>query len=86
MEMEIHQIPFPGVVEISKPLTAEEQPKVIGPNNPHKQTNENERGESFHEKAEKNKKTNEGGSYKRIIKAKYKKPKTRGDKNYNKRK
>ncbi len=86
MNMEIHQIPFPGVVEISKRLTAEEQPKVIEPNNPHKQAKENERGESFHEKAEKNKKTNEGGSYKRIIKAKYKKPKTRGDKNYNKRK
>jgi ATP-dependent RNA helicase RhlE len=86
MNLEIHQIPFPGEVEISKRLTAEEQPKIIEPNNPHKQVKGDERGESFHEKAEKNKKTNEGGSYKRIIKAKYKKPKTRGDKNYNKRK
>ncbi|HET8804349.1 MAG TPA: ATP-dependent helicase, partial [Aequorivita sp.] len=42
-------------------------------------------GPAFHEKKEKNQKENQGGSYKRIIKQKYKKPKTRGDKNYNKR-
>jgi ATP-dependent RNA helicase RhlE len=86
MNMEIPQIPFPGEVEVSTRLTPEEQPQVSEPNNPHKQSNEHERGASFHEKAEKNKKTNERGSYKRIIKAKYKKPKTRGDKNYNKSK
>jgi ATP-dependent RNA helicase RhlE len=86
MKMEINNLPFPGEVEVSKKLTPEEEPKVSEPNNPHKRTNENERGASFHEKSEKNKKTNEGGSYRRIIKAKYKKPKTRGDKNYNKRK
>ena len=86
MKMEINNLPFPGGVEVSKKLTPEEEPKVSEPNNPHKRTNENERGASFHEKSEKNKKTNEGGSYRRIIKAKYKKPKTRGDKNYNKRK
>jgi len=86
MKMEINNLPFPGNVEVSKKLTLEEEPKVSEPNNPHKRTNENERGASFHEKSEKNKKTNEGGSYRRIIKAKYKKPKTRGDKNYNKRK
>jgi len=34
-------------------------------------------GEAFHEKSEKNKKVNLGGSYKREIKKKYKKPKTR---------
>ena len=86
MNMEIKQIPFPEDVEISTRLTPEEQPRVSEPNNPHKQSNEHERGASFHEKSEKNKKTNERGSYKRIIKAKYKKPKTRGDKNYNKSK
>ena len=86
MKMEINNLPFPQDVEVSKKLTPEEEPKVSEPNNPHKRTNENERGASFHEKSEKNKKTNEGGSYRRIIKAKYKKPKTRGDKNYNKRK
>lgn len=86
MNMEIKQLPFPGEVEVSARLTPEEQPEVSEPYNPHKQSNENERGASFHEKSEKNKKTNERGSYKRMIKAKYKKPKTRGDKNYNKSK
>ena len=85
MNMEIKQIPFPEDVELSTKLTPEEQPKVNEPNNP-TLINENERGASYQEKAEKNKKTNQGGSYKRIIKTKYKKPKTRGDKNYNKRK
>ena len=39
----------------------------------------------FHEKKEKNIKTNLGGSYRREIKRKYKKPQTRGDKTYHKR-
>lgn len=34
-------------------------------------------GPAFHEKSEKNKKTNQGGSYRRIIAAKYKKPQRR---------
>ncbi|HLW39369.1 MAG TPA: hypothetical protein VKX31_03185, partial [Brumimicrobium sp.] len=73
---------FPSEVEISKKLTFEEQPVIVEINNPSK---EEEAGPAFHEKKDKNKKTNQGGSYKRDIKAKYKKPKTRGDKNYNKR-
>lgn len=85
MKMEIPKIPFPQEVEISKELTPEETPKIIEPNNPHKQSYENQRGESFHEKSEKNSKINQGGSYQRTIKAKYKKPKTKGDKNYNRR-
>ena len=40
----------------------------------------------FDEKKEKNRKENLGGSYRQKIKLKYKKPKTRGDKNYNKKK
>jgi len=83
-----YQIPLrelPEKVEISKRLTREEQPKIDEPNNPHKQPEDEERGASFHEKSEKNSKTNQGGSYKRIIKQKYKKPKTKGDKNYNRR-
>lgn len=36
-------------------------------------------------KSKKNSKVNLGGSYKFKVAAKYKKPKTRGDKNYNKR-
>ena len=86
MKMEINDIPFPEEVLVASQLTPDEQPRVIEPNNPHKQPVGEERGASFHEKSEKNRKTNEGGSYKRIIQAKYKKPKTRGDKNYNKRK
>jgi len=38
-----------------------------------------------HEKSKKNSKKNKGGSYKFKIAAKYKKPKTRGDKTFNKK-
>ena len=44
-----------------------------------------EAGPAFHEKSEKNSKTNKGGSYRREIAKKYKKHKNRGDKNYNMR-
>ncbi|MFP2994746.1 DEAD/DEAH box helicase [Spongiivirga sp. MCCC 1A20706] len=83
-----YTIPFkeiPETVQISTQLIKEEQPKIAERNNPHKVPAEEERGASFHEKSEKNKKTNQGGSYRRKIKQKYKKPKTRGDKNYNRR-
>ncbi len=76
---------FPSEVEHSTRLTPEEQPKVFEPDNPHKQTAEDVPGPSFHEKSEKNQKTNQGGSYQYKIARKYKKPKTKGDKNYNKR-
>lgn len=82
MDLKITELNFPEEVEISKQLTYEEQPKVLEINNPN---NIEEVGPAFHEKKEKNRKENLGGSYKRIIKQKYKKPKTRGDKNYNKR-
>lgn len=82
MGIKINLRDLPQEVEISHELTAEEQPQVVEINNPNK---EEAVGPAFHEKKEKNKKTNQGGSYKRIIKQKYKKPKTRGDKNYNKR-
>tara|TARA_R110002051_G_scaffold30845_3_gene70996 strand:- start:1152 stop:2501 length:1350 start_codon:yes stop_codon:yes gene_type:complete len=83
MDYSIPLIEIPASVEISEELTAEERPKIIEANNPDQITLESQG--SFHEKSEKNKKTNQGGSYKRIIAQKYKKPKTRGDKNYNKR-
>lgn len=76
---------LPDNVEIATKLTFDEQPKHRERENP-LHINEEERGASFHEKSEKNKKQNQGGSYKRIIKKKYSKPKTRGDKNYAKRK
>ncbi len=85
MDTKIPLLEFPAEVEISELLTPEEQPKEEERNNPHKRKNRETFGEAFHEKSEKNSQTNEGGSYRRLIAKKYKKPKTRGDKNYNKR-
>ncbi|WCO03672.1 DEAD/DEAH box helicase [Psychroserpens ponticola] len=85
MEMKIPLIDFPENVEISKQLIEEERPQIREHNNPTKQTGDDVPGPAFHEKKDKNKKENLGGSYKFKIAAKYKKPKTRGDKNYNKR-
>lgn len=84
MDYQIPEETLPETVEISKLLTPEESPVIKEHNNPHKIVDGDEPGASFHEKKEKNQKTNQGGSYKREIAKKYKKPKTRGDKNYNK--
>jgi len=86
MQMEIPFIEIPEEVAISNELIKEERPQIRERNNPHKRKkDEDEPGPAFHEKKDKNKKENLGGSYKYKIAAKYKKPKTRGDKNYNKR-
>lgn len=84
MDYQIPEIAFPDEVEISKRKTPEEKPVLRELHNPHKVIEE-ERGASFHDKKEKNQKTNQGGSYRREIAKKYKKPKTRGDKNANRR-
>ena len=87
MQMEIPLVDFPDEVEIATELIEEERPQIKERYNPIKRkTDDYVPGEAFHEKKEKNKKSNQGGSYKRKIKQKYKKPKTRGDKNYNKKK
>ncbi len=88
MQMEIEQLPFPADVEISSELTPDERPKPkeIDTTRRKKRTGAPEKGEAFHEKKDKNQKENLGGSYRREIAKKYKKPKTRGDKNYNKKK
>ncbi|WP_298540803.1 DEAD/DEAH box helicase [uncultured Aquimarina sp.] len=83
MEMEIEKLPLPENIEISEQLTPEEQPKVKEIYNPHKRPNDDEAGAAFHEKSVKNSKVNLGGKYKREIKKKYKKPKTKGDKTFN---
>jgi len=83
MNMKIPLIDFPEMVEISNELIEAERPKIKERNNPNKKVEDV--GPAFHEKKEKNKKENLGGSYKFKIAQKYKKPKTRGDKNYNKR-
>lgn len=82
MEFKIPENEFPEEVEISSQLTVEEQPKDVELMKP---LPKREGGASFHEKKEKNQKVNLGGSYHRKLAAKYKKPKTRGDKNFNKR-
>lgn len=86
MNMKIEALDLPNKVEISTELIPEEQPKAKEIYNPTNFTDEDAPGPAFHEKSEKNKKVNLGGSYRREIKKKYKKPKTRGDKNYNRRK
>ncbi len=84
MQMEIELVELPDAVEISKQLIEEERPEIREHHNPTKRKKE-EVGAAFHEKSDKNKKENQGGSYRREIAKKYKKPKTRGDKNYNRR-
>ncbi|MBO3117423.1 DEAD/DEAH box helicase [Winogradskyella sp. DF17] len=84
MQQQIVLIDLPEPVVISKALAPEELPQLNEPYNPTKQFQENV-GPAFHEKKAKNKKTNQGGSYKRTIGQKYKKPKTKGDKNFNRR-
>lgn len=86
MQMEIPLKEIPEHVEISNELIEEERPQIKERNNPLKRNDEDAPGPAFHEKKEKNRKTNQGGSYRRTISKKYKKPKTRGDKNYNKKK
>ncbi len=85
MEMRVPQFELPEEVEISTVLIPEEQPKILEGNNPGKKGDMDAPGPAFHEKSELNQKINLGGSYRREIAKKYKKPKTRGDKNYNKR-
>ncbi|SFC29828.1 ATP-dependent RNA helicase RhlE [Zunongwangia mangrovi] len=83
MKMEVPKMEIPEEVKISNELIPEERPREIEINNPSKPLDE--AGPAFHEKKEKNKKVNLGGSYRREIAKKYKKPKTRGDKNANRR-
>ncbi|MGV6828030.1 MAG: DEAD/DEAH box helicase [Flavobacteriales bacterium] len=86
MNYQISVEDIPKEIEISKRLLPEEQTKIKDINNPQKQASLGIAGPSFHEKKEKNKKVNQRGAYQRKLKQKYKKPKTRGDKNYNKSK
>jgi ATP-dependent RNA helicase RhlE len=84
MNYQIPVLELPEGVEISTMLTEDERPKEDADQSRNRTALEYVPGEAFHEKSEKNSKTNQGGSYRREIAKKYKKPKTRGDKNYNK--
>lgn len=77
MDYKIPQEDFPLDVEVSEQLLAEERdrPKI----SKNRSTEVVERNAGFHEKKEKNKKTNKGGSYRDKIAKKYKKSQTKGD-------
>lgn len=83
MKTDVPKYELPKEITIATELIPEERPRAIEINNPNTLTDE--AGPAFHEKKEKNKKVNLGGAYRREIAQKYKKPKTRGDKNANKR-
>jgi ATP-dependent RNA helicase RhlE len=85
MNYEIPMVDFPKQVEISLELIAEEKADFVLNKNENRNSKKIELAGGFHEKKEKNLKTNLGGSYRRAIKKKYKKPQTRGDKTYHKR-
>jgi ATP-dependent RNA helicase RhlE len=86
MDYTIPLLDFPKDVKIADRLLAEEQPDDYIDKNPTRNDRNVDKGASFHEKKDKNKKVNLGGSYKQNIGKKYKKAKTRGDKTYHKRK
>ncbi len=81
----IPELNFPESVEISQKILPEERER-----NQNKQSKNRQQkktvGSAFHEKSNKNSKENLGGKYKREIKNKYKKSRTRGDKGQNIRK
>lgn len=80
MNYKIPILAIPPQVVISKELTEEERPKEKNEQSKNRSSKEHTSGEAFHEKKEKNRKQNLGGSYRREIAKKYKKPKTKGQK------
>ncbi len=84
MKQPVNVVEMPEDVQISDIYTDEERP-VLYDKDYLKPVKKRSADSGFHEKKDKNKKVNLGGSYKRKIKAKYKKPKTRGQKTRNKR-
>jgi ATP-dependent RNA helicase RhlE len=79
MDYTIPEIPLPEDLVLTEQLLPEERerPKRASKN---RNTNIEERNAAFHEKSLKNSKVNLGGRYKREIKTKFKKPKTKGNK------
>ena len=77
MNLQILKTSFPTDVEISQQLLPEERdrPKI----SKNRSTETTERNEGFHEKKEKNNKSNAGGSYRAKLANKYKKSQTKGD-------
>ena len=73
MKYEMPLNDFPEEVTVSAVLTDDERPQKREKYGNHKIVKSMEAGDSFHEKKEKNKVTNQGGSYKKEIAGKYKK-------------
>ncbi|MCL4155232.1 UNVERIFIED_CONTAM: hypothetical protein GTU68_054374 [Idotea baltica] len=78
MDYEIPREDFPEQVEVSTTLIPEERPKEKEINSAHKVSKAYTPGPAFHEKKEKNQKENQGGSYRKEIAKKYKKPRRKG--------
>ena len=77
MDYKIPQTDFPLDVDISEQLLTEERDRIKISKN--RSTEIVIRDAGFHDKKEKNKKTNKGGTYRLKIAKKYKKSQTRGD-------
>lgn len=83
MSLTIEQQDFPIEVVLSNELAPEEKPRISQGYNPGSKLKISEN--AYHDKKEKNSKSNQGGSYRRKLAQKYNKPKTKGDKNFNRR-
>ncbi|MDX1351180.1 MAG: DEAD/DEAH box helicase, partial [Putridiphycobacter sp.] len=79
MGQEIPKVDIPKAVPISAVFADDEIPNLADKHYLKEAKISHSQG-AFHEKKDKNKKTNQGGSYKNKIKAKYSKPKTRSAK------
>ena len=85
MQTEIPIISLPESIEISDILMPEEKDRTEEKEITKQLKTSFQPGPAFHEKIDKNKKVNLGGSYKREIKKKYKKPKIRPPKSKGKK-
>ena len=80
MDIHVNLDSLPQNVEVSELQLDSEIPEIAGKTVVKTPKIDASRGMAFHEKKAKNNKVNEGGSYRRKLAAKYKKPKTRGQK------
>ena len=86
MDLQIPIQEFPEEVELSFELIPDEREQKGKNKDYNRNSKKVELKAGFHEKKAKNRKENLGGSYRRELAKKYKKPKTRGDKIQNRRK
>lgn len=80
MKKDVALEPMPDDIQVSERLLESEKEVLAGMKVIKTPKIKVEKGAAFHEKKDKNKKKNQGGSYRRTLAAKYKKPKTRGQK------